>query len=249
MESHASVLDAVKLPIVPPFSTLWSRDDKTTLSDILTCTKMSSSRDYRWATDPLTNSVRSLPYRELQKKCSSVNLQATGPQDVLMNRYLNYLRSSNSTIVAGDNSEEPTRSDGARAAASTPSTKTIVDISSFDSEDSTSTTDNDESIQGQKRERQDSEAAATRPRLKCQKTDNQPYKEYICPITLVSTALVSSFFFRNFLIFFRPCHNRTSPLIQWQLKMDESTTNTPSESILRGIQTATKCSLRAQNNS
>ena len=170
---------------------------------------MSKSRDYRCATDPLTSFVSSLSYRELQKKCSSVNLQATGPQDVLMNRYLNYLRSNNCTIVAGNNSKEPTLLDGARAPASTsrsnastPSTQTISDISSdADNDEATTKTP---PVQGQKRGRKDSEAATTRPRLKHQKTDNQPYQEYICPITLVSAAVHTLWVAFSFVIFSFP---------------------------------------------
>ena len=245
------------------FIILWSCDKKTSLCDFSTSTltKMSSSLNYLWATDTLSISIRSLPYRELQKKCSSAKLCATGPQHVLINRHLDYLRSSNSAMVTGNDSEVPTLSDNARAAASTSrwntstrSIQNIVDISS-DSDDSTTTTDSDEAtaktspVQGHKQDRQDSEVAVTRPLLKRQKTDNQPYEAYICPITQVSTAAHYEFLFLLIFSFpFHPCHNRTSLLTQWLLKILESTTNMQCQSILTRNE-VTKCCPHTQNNS
>ena len=170
---------------------------------------MSGVFDYLFATDPLTIFVRSLPYRELQKKCSSAKLCATGPHHVLINRYLHHLRCNNSATVTDNNSEEPTVSDVARAAASTSksntsthSTQTIVDIGSdLDSDDSASTTDGDETtpntppIQGQSPKRQNSGAATTHPLLKRQKTDSHLFEAFICPITLVSAVKHCGFLF------------------------------------------------------
>ena len=214
---------------------------------------MSSSCDYPGASDALAKFVRSLPDRELQKKCSSVNLQATGPRHVLITQYLDYLRSSNSAIVTGNSNEESTLSDSARAAVSTSGstistalTQTSVDVNSdFDSNDTTSGTN----VQGQKRAHQDSEAAPTPPLLKRQKAHNQAYEEYICPLTLVSAATHSDFLFlHDLLISLHPCQTRISPLTLWSPKTIESMINMPSQSFLKPNQTTIKLRLHTQDN-